>query len=145
MLVPSLFTDRFMNDFFNDTFDYTPNLFHSTGSTQMSADVKDCKDHYELSLELPGYAKEDVTASLKDGYLTIDAQRTTETKDGEKDDSRYIRRERFTGKIQRTFYVGDAVKQEDIKAKFENGVLEITVPKITEQPAIEEAKTIAIE
>ncbi len=144
MLVPSLFTDRFMNDFFNDAFDYTPNLFYSTGSTQMSADVRECKDHYELTLELPGYAKEDVTASLKDGYLTIDAERTSDKKEGEEDDSRYIRRERFSGKIQRTFYVGEAVKQEDIQAKFENGVLEITVPKVTPQPEVEEAKTIAI-
>ncbi len=145
MLVPSLFTDRFMNDFFNDSFDYTPSLFHSTGSTQMSANVKEYKDHFELSLELPGYAKEDVSASLKDGYLTIDASRSFEKKEGEEEEGRYIRRERFSGKIQRTFYVGETVKQEDIKARFENGVLDITVPKITKQPEIETAQAIAIE
>ncbi len=145
MLVPSLFTDRFMNDFFNDAFDYTPQMFQTTGSTQMSTDVKEMDDHYEMEMELPGYAKEDVNASLKNGYLTIEASRSFDKKDGEEDKSHYIRRERYSGKIQRTFYVGENVKQEDIKAKFENGVLHITVPKVTDQPEVETSKLISIE
>ncbi len=145
MYTPSLFTDRFFNDFFNDAFEYTPNLFHSTGSTQMSADVKEFKDHYELSLELPGYAKEDVNASLKNGYLTINAERSYDNKDNDDKEGKYLRRERFTGKIQRTFYVGTEVHQEDIKARFDNGILEINIPKITKKPEVETSQLIAIE
>ena len=74
MLVPSLFTDNFVNDFFNGAFDRTPSMFHATGSSLMNADVKEYKEHYELGLELPGYKKEDIVASLKDGYLTIERE-----------------------------------------------------------------------
>lgn len=144
MLVPSLFTDNFVNDFFNGAFDRTPALFKATGSSSMSADVKEFKDHYEMALELPGYDKQDVTASLKDGYLTIEAKRE-EKQDQEDDGGRYIRRERFVGTLTRAFYVGEDVKQEDIKAKFENGVLDICVPKVDYKPEIEEARHIVIE
>ncbi len=144
MLVPSLFTDNFVNDWFNETFNSTPALFKATGSSLMSADVKEFKDHYELALELPGYKKEDVTASLKDGYLTIEGKR--EDKHDEEDNKgRFIRRERYVGTLTRSFYVGEDVKQEDIKAKFDNGVLEINVPKVEYKPEIEEARNIMIE
>ena len=144
MLVPSLFTDNFVNDFFNGAFDRTPSMFHATGSSLMSADVKEFKDHYELGLELPGYKKEDVTASLKDGYLTIEAKREANN-DAQDDDGRYIRRERYVGTLTRSFYVGEAVKQEEIKAKFDNGVLDISVPKVDYKPEIETARNITIE
>ncbi len=147
MLVPSLFTDNFVNDFFNGfngAFDRTPTLFHATGSSLMSADVKEFKDHYELSLELPGYNKDDVTASLKEGYLTIEGKRE-EKQDEQDDQGRFIRRERYVGTLSRTFYVGEDVKQEDIKAKFDNGVLEINVPKVEYKPEIETARNITIE
>ena len=144
MLVPSLFTDNFVNDWFNEAFNSTPAMFKATGSSLMSADVKEFKDHYELSLELPGYKKEDVTASLKDGYLTIEGKR--EDKQEEEDNKgRFIRRERYVGTLTRSFYVGEDVKQEDIKAKFENGVLDICVPKVEYKPEIEEARNIMIE
>ena len=144
MLVPSLFTDNFVNDFFNGAFDRTPSMFHATGSSLMSADVKEFKDHYELGLELPGYKKEDVTASLKDGYLTIEAK-SEANNDAQDDDGRYIRRERYVGTLTRSFYVGEAVKQEEIKAKFDNGVLDISVPKVDYKPEIETARNITIE
>ena len=144
MLVPSLFTDNFVNDFFNDAFDRTPAMFKASGSTMMSADIKEYKDHYELGLELPGYKKEDVTASLKVGYLTIEAKRETDSNAGD-DGGRYIRRERFVGTLTRSFYVGEDVKQEDIKAKFENGVLDINVPKVQYVPEVETARNITIE
>ncbi len=144
MLVPSLFTDNFVNDFFNGAFDRTPSMFHATGSSLMSADVKEFKDHYELGLELPGYKKEDVTASLKDGYLTIEAKREANN-DAQDDDGRYIRRERYVGTLTRSFYVGEEVKQEEIKAKFDNGVLDISVPKVDYKPEIETARNITIE
>ena len=144
MLVPSIFSDNFMTDFFNTAFDKTPSKFHATGSSLMSADVKEYKDHYELGLELPGYKKEDVTASLKDGYLTIEAKR--EAKYDEQDNEcHHIRRERYVGTLSRSFYVGEDVKQEDIKAKFGNGVLDIVVPKVEYKPEIETARNITIE
>lgn len=145
MLVPSLFTDNFVNDFFDNAFDRTPNLFHATGSTQMSADVKEFKDHYELSLELPGYQKENVHAALKDGYLTIQASREENNDEQDEESGKYIRRERYSGTLERTFYVGDDVKPEDIKAKFENGVLNIDVPKVEEKPEVDTSKTISID
>ena len=147
MLVPSLFTDNFVNDFFNTALDRsrTPSLFHATGSSLMSADVKEFKDHYEVSLQLPGYKKEDVNASLKDGYLTIEGKREETNDTAEEEQGRFIRRERYVGTLTRTFYVGEDVKQEDIKAKFDNGVLEINVPKVDYKPEIETARNITIE
>ena len=146
MLVPSLFTDNFVNDFFNSAFDRsrTPSLFHATGSSLMSADIKEFKDHYEMALELPGYEKENVNASLKEGYLTIEAKRE-ETNTEEGDAGHYIRRERYVWTLSRSFYVGEDVKQEDIRAKFENGVLSINVPKVEYKPEVETARTITID
>lgn len=144
MLVPSLFTDNFVNDFFNGAFDRTPSMFHTSGSSLMSADVKEYKDHYELALELPGYEKENVTASLKDGYLTVEAKRE-EKVDSEENVGRYIRRERYVGTLTRSFYVGNDVHIEDIKAKFQNGVLDIEIPKVDYKPEIETARSITID
>ena len=147
MLVPSLFTDNFVNDFINGAFDRTPSMFHTSGSSLMSADIKEFKDHYELGLELPGYKKDDVTTTLKDGYLTVEAKReeTNNTPEGEQEQARFIRRERYVGTLTRSFFVGEDVKLEDIKAKFENGVLDICVPKVDYKPEIETARNITIE
>lgn len=145
MTVPSLFTDSFVNDFFDNAFDRTPSLFHATGSTQMSADVKEFKDHYELSLELPGYSKDNVRASLKDGYLTIQASREEKNDQTDEENGKYIRRERFSGTLERTFYIGEDVKPENIKAKFENGVLEIDIPKVEAQPEVDTSRSISID
>lgn len=95
-------------------------------------------------MNLPGFTKEDVKAELKEGYLTITA--STNSSDEEKDKKgRYIRRERYSGTCSRQFYVGEKVTEEDIKAKFENGTLKLTIPKKEETPEVEEAKHIAIE
>ena len=122
-------------------------MFHTSGSSLMSADIKEFKDHYELGLELPGYKKEDVTATLKDGYLTVEAKReeTNNTPEDAQEQARFIRRERYVGTLTRSFYVGEDVKLEDIKAKFENGVLDICVPKVDYKPEIETARNITIE
>ncbi|MGN0306862.1 MAG: Hsp20/alpha crystallin family protein, partial [Lachnospiraceae bacterium] len=94
-------------------------------------------------IELPGFNKEDISAELKDGYLTIKAQ-TDESNDQKDKEGRYIRRERYYGSCSRSFYVGDRITQEDIKAKFENGILKLHVPK-KEREAVEEKSYIAIE
>ena len=110
----------------------------------MKTDIKDTKEGYELDIELPGYNKEDVSAELKDGYMTISA--STKSDEGEKDENgKYIRRERYYGSCSRSFYVGEAITQEDIKARFENGILKLFVPKKEEKPAVEEKKYITIE
>ena len=115
-----------------------------TENQLMKTDIKDAGDHFELQMEMPGFKKEDVKAQLKAGMLTIEA--ATSTNNDQKDeDGRYIRRERFTGSCSRSFYVGETIKQEDIKARFEDGILKICVPKEENKPQIEENKYISIE
>ncbi len=143
MLVPSLFNDNFVSDFFNDTFNKVQRPFRS-GSALMTTDVKEYEDRFELEIELPGFNKEDVAATLKDGYLKIEAKREEKTEEAE-NAGKYIRRERYIGSVERSFYVGEEVTQDDIKAKFDNGMLEISIPKIMTKPEIEETKQITIE
>lgn len=92
----------------------------------MNTDIKENDNDYELTMNLPGVKKEDVTAELKDGYLTIHAT-SNQNKDEKDEDGKYIRRERYSGSCNRSFYVGDAVTEEDIKASFENGTLKMTI------------------
>ena len=104
----------------------------------------DAGDHYELHMDLPGFDKDNVKIQLNDGVLQVEA--TTSTNNDEKgEDGSYIRRERFQGTCTRSFYVGDDVRQEDIKARFDQGVLKIDVPKAEAKPEIEQNKYIAIE
>ena len=118
MLMPSIFGENLFDDFFD--YPFVKNEAESNGL--MKTDVKDTEHGYEITMNLPGVKKEDVKAALKDGYLTISA--TSDSKKEEKNDKgQYIRRERYTGSCSRSFYVGDAVTEEDIKAKFENGTL----------------------
>jgi len=141
MLFPSVFRNNFFDDF-NDFMDFPTVARKSTGSL-MKSDVKDAGDHFELDMDLPGFKKEDVKLQLKDGVLKVSASTKTET--DEKDaDGKYIRRERFQGTCERSFYVGENLTEEDIKAKFADGVLSVNVPKIEARPQIEE-KYISIE
>ena len=137
MLMPSIFHD----DVFDDFFDFSAPAY--SGSELMNTDIKETEKGYELAISLPGVKKEDIKAEVKDGYLITAA---ANSKTDEKDKTgKYIRRERYSGSMSRSFYVGDGVSQEDIKAKFENGVLTLDVPKKEAKPAVEEKKTIAIE
>lgn len=141
MMMPSIFG----RDMFDDFFGY-PFGRHSNYNTNemMKTDIKDNDQAYEITMNLPGVKKEDVKAELKDGYLTIQA--TSNADNDEKDNNgRYIRRERYYGSCSRSFYVGEAITQEDIKARFEDGTLKMTVPKKEEKPAVEDRKYIAIE
>ena len=99
----------------------------------------------ELEIDLSGFKKEEVRAELKDGYLTVSAVKDLDEDEKDKETGKYIRRERYSGSCSRSFYVGDAVTEEDIKAKFENGTLKMLVPKKEEQKAVENKKYIAIE
>ena len=124
MYMPSIFNDSFVDDVFDSMFSFPFQYKKAAG--QMNTDISDCGDSYQIEIELPGFAKEDVKAELKDGYLTIAATKD-ETK--ESNDEQYIRRERYTGQCSRSYYVGDQVTKEDIQAKFDNGVLSLKVPK----------------
>ncbi len=146
MLMPSIFGENLFDDFFNDFAHPAKSLmrYQTPASNVMRTDIKETASGYELDIDLPGYKKSDVQAELKEGYLTISA--STSKDDGEKDkDGQYIRRERYYGSCSRSFYVGEAVTQEDIRAKFEDGILKITVPKKEAKPEVEESKYIAIE
>lgn len=141
MLFPSVFRNSFFDDDFMDFPAYRGNRIENT---LMKCDVKDAGDHFELHMDLPGFDKEQVRIQLKEGNLTVEA--TTATSNDEKgEDGTYLRRERFQGTCTRSFYVGEDIRQEDIKARFDNGVLMINVPKEPEKPAVEEPKYIAIE
>lgn len=113
-------------------------------NTMMKTDIRDTDSSYELDIDMPGFKKEDIKAQLKDGYLTISAS-TSANNDEQDKDGRYIRRERYAGSCSRSFYVGEGVKEEDIRAKFENGILKLSIPKVENKPQVEEQKYIAIE
>ena len=104
-------------------------LFGKNASRIMKTDIRETETSYELDVDLPGFKKEDIQAHLKDGYLTITAQKGMERNEQEQKTGRYIRRERYTGSCSRSFYVGEQIREEDIEAKFENGILQISVPK----------------
>ena len=141
MLMPSIFGENLLDDFFDYPFgsNYT-----ATDSSLMKTDIKEMENGYEVTMNLPGVKKEDVKAELKDGCLTISAS-SNSNKDEKDEEGRYIRRERYSGSCSRSFYVGDAVTEADIKAKFENGTLTMMIPKKEVQPAVENKKYIAIE
>lgn len=133
------------------------NLFDDVFSTQkvsapaenssfklMRTDVKETDGGFDLSIELPGYDKEDVSAELKDGYMTIKASKNTENEE-KAEDGRIIRKERYSGSLSRSFYVGEDIEEEDIKAKLTNGVLSIFIPKKEAKPQVEEKRSILIE
>ena len=152
MLLPSVFGNDFFEDLMNfPTWDRPArdahrelrrmeHEFNGIGGL-MRTDVKEDKEGYEVHIDLPGFKKEDVQITLKDGYMTVAASRVNEVEEGKK----YLRRERYVGNVSRSFYVGEVLTEEDIKAKFENGVLKITLPKKEEVPKVEEPKHIAIE
>ena len=137
MLMPSIFRENLLDDFMDSAFSSN----YSLGSL-MKTDVKEKDGNYELTMDLPGVKKEDVHAELKDGYLTVSAS-VNNSKDEKDKQGNYIRRERYSGSASRSFYVGEAVRQEDIKAKFENGVLTLMFPKPQEK--LPEKHHIAIE
>lgn len=145
MLMPSIFNDNLFDDFFG--FDYPFRGYQRTDSgSLMNTDVKEHEHGYELEVSLPGYKKEDIQAELKDGYLTIKASTSKNNDEKDEKTGKYIRRERYSGSCSRTFYVGEGIAQEDIKARYENGVLTLAIPKKEpKKPEVEEKKYIAIE
>lgn len=150
MLAPKLFAENnLFNDFFNDygfmkAFDnIDQKLYGKHAIKEMLTDVRDKGDHYELLVDLPGFHKENIKVELDEGYLTITAEKGIEEKDD--NNGRFVRQERYYGTMQRSFYVGEAIKVEDITGKFEGGVLAINIPKKEEQKALPANNQITIE
>ena len=144
MLMPSIFGENLFDDFMDGFAFPTANWNYAKNTANvMKSDIKENDKGYELDVDLPGYKKEDVKAELKDGYLTISASNDN-TKEEKDEDGKYIRKERYTGSVSRSFYVGKYVTEEDIHAKFENGILKLSVPKV-DAPKVEENKYISIE
>ena len=127
MLMPSIFGENLFDDFMDGFAFPTANWNYAKNTANvMKTDIKENDKGYELDVDLPGYKKEDVKAELKDGYLTISASNDN-TKEEKDEDGKYIRKERYTGSVSRSFYVGKYVTEEDIHAKFENGILKLSV------------------
>lgn len=148
MLRPSIFNDNLFDDFFEFPFfddRAERKLYGHNAKNIMKTDIKEHKDGYELEIDLPGFHKDEIQAELKDGYLTISAAKQLNQDEKEKESGKYIRRERYSGSCQRSFYVGDEITQEDIKAEFKHGILKLFVPKKEAKAAVPERKFIAIE
>lgn len=143
MLLPSVFTNNFTNDDFFDDFFNAPARRSYMPTASMKCDVKELDQSYQIDMQLPGYDKDDIEVSVDKGYLTVSASHKENKED--KEDGKYIRKECFTGSCQRSFYVGDAVKGEDIGAAFTNGILSLTVPKAEALPQNETKQLVHIE
>ena len=152
MLRPSIFGeslfDEWMDDFEKDfEKDFLPaqkQLYGKHAKHMMKTDVRETEDSYEVDIDLPGFKKDEVNVQLDEGYLTISAAKGLDKDEKDKKSGKYIRRERYAGSMSRSFYVGDAITQEDVHAKFESGILRLTIPK-KDVKTIEQSNYIAIE
>ena len=145
MLMPSIFGENLFNDdWMNFGFpEVDKALYGKHAGNVMKTDVKETETGYEVDIDLPGFKKDEINAKLDNGYLTISAPKGLD-KDEQDKNGKYIRRERYAGSMSRSFYVGEGVTEEDIKAKYEDGILRLVVPK-KDAKAVENKKYIAIE
>lgn len=146
-MLPSIFGENLFDDFFGDPFGMMPRgrdpLYGKHAKNLMRTDVRETEDTYELDVDLPGFKKDEVTLELKDGVLTIQAVKGLDKDETDKK-GKYIRQERYAGACSRSFYVGEHVEPEDIRAKFENGILQISLPKAAKKQ-LPKSNVIAIE
>ena len=147
MLMPSVFGENLFDDFMDFPFDSFWNrknpLYGKHAKNMMKTDVRETDDSYELDIDLPGFKKDEITAKLEDGYLTVSASKGLD-KDKQDKKGNYIRRERYAGAMSRSFYIGDSITQDEIKAKFENRILQLSIPK-KDAKTVEQQKHISIE
>ena len=148
MMMPSIFGENLFDDWmdfpFDDDFFGRKNpLYGKHAKNMIKTDVRETDSGYELDIDLPGFKKDEISAQLKDGYLTISAAKGLD-KDEKEKDGKYIRRERYAGTMSRSFYVGEGVEQSDIHAKYENGILKLSIPK-KDAKEVEQKKYISIE
>lgn len=134
-MLPSVFGENLFDDSLSDFFGFgrmmpqiSSELYGKHAKNLMKTDVRETEGTYELDVDLPGFTKDEVNVELKNGYLTIQAAKGLD-KDQTDKKGKYIRQERCAGACSRTFYVGDGVEPEDVTAKFENGILQLSIPK----------------
>ncbi|MCI5568931.1 MAG: Hsp20/alpha crystallin family protein [Candidatus Alectryocaccobium sp.] len=153
MLRPSIFGENLFDDWFEgfpfymdkDIDNTEKKLYGKKAARIMKTDIKEHDDGYELIIDLPGFTKDEIKASVENGYLTVSAAKGLDKDEQEKKSGRYIRQERYAGACERSFYVGENVEQSDIKAEFKHGILTLFVPKKEAKKAVEENKYISIE
>ena len=153
MLMPSIFGEDMFDEFMRDFPFFDENagnkiekkLYGRHAKNMMKTDIKELEGGYELEMDLPGFTKDEIIAELKDGYLTISASKGLDKDEQEKETGKYIRRERYAGACQRSFYVGEDITEQDIKAEFKHGILKLFVPKKEAAPKVENKKYVAIE
>ena len=138
MMIPRRNHFDLFDEMFRDPF------FEGSESKVMKTDIKEKKDKYLIDIDLPGYEKEDIKMEISDGYLTVHASVNKEV-DDEKEKGKYVRKERYVGECSRSFYIGENVSEDEIKAKFKNGTLTIEVPKKDDKKELQEKKYIPIE
>ena len=148
MMMPSIFGENLFDDFMNDFAfpafpDVDKTLYGKHAKNLMKTDVKEKEDGFQVDIDLPGFKKDEIQIELHDGTVTVSAEKGLD-KDEKDDQGRYIRQERYAGAMSRSFYVGDGVTTDDMKAKFEDGILQITVPKTTVE-ALPKKNILAIE
>ena len=149
MLMPSIFAENLFDDFFDDFpmprefRNMDRRLYGKNAAREMKTDVREHEDHFEVDIDLPGFKKDEITLTLENGYLTVGAAKGV-NKDETDKKGKVIRQERYAGSLQRSFYVGDNLTEQDITARFENGVLSLSVPK-AEARKVPEKKFIMIE
>ena len=136
MLLPQMFNKSLFNDFFTEP------MFNVNTTNRMCTDIKEKDNGYELAMEVPGFDKEDLKLNLEDGYLTISAEHKT-SNDKKDEEGHIIRQERYYGSSKRSFYIGEQIEKQDIKAKYDKGILSIFVPK-KEVKQIKNNQTIEI-
>ena len=147
-MLPSIFGESIFDDWMDTPFEKeffgrkNP-LYGKHAKNIMKTDVKETDKSYEFDIDLPGFKKDEIKAKLENGYLTVTAQKGLD-KDEQNKEGQYIRRERYTGSCSRTFYIGDEIDENAVSAKFEDGILKLNVPKMT-QPQVDQTKHIAIE
>ena len=147
-MLPSIFGESLFDDWMDFPFrgfgtDVEKKLYGKNAARVMKTDLKEHEDGYELSVDLPGFKKDQIQLQLSNGYLTVSAAKGIE-EEGKDKKGRLVHQERFSGSMSRSYYVGENLEEEDIKAKFENGVLTLDFPKV-EQKKLPERKTIQIE
>ena len=153
MLMPSIFGEDLFDDFMNDFSFYNDAPFENVekklyghhAKNVMKTDIKETDEGYELEIDLPGFTKDEVKVSLDNGYMTVSAAKGLDKDEQEKKSGKYIRRERYAGACERSFYVGDEITEEDVKGEFKHGILKLFVPKKEAKPAVEQKKYISIE
>lgn len=153
MMMPSIFGENLFDDFdswFSDPvekrfFGKKNPLYGKHAKNLMKTDVRETKNSYEVDVDLPGFKKDEIKLEFDNGYLTISAAKGLDKDETDKETGKYIRRERYAGACQRSYYVGEDITEEDIKAEFKHGILKLFVPKKEVKPAVEEKKYISIE